>query len=467
MNQTLQTSYLWEVSSIMTDSEFEKSKYQNKTLIIGLGKTGLSCARFLARQGISFIIMDDREQPPELAPLTKQFPKTELILGGFDTNVMESCREIIISPGVSLFDPEIARIIDDGIPVIGDIELFARYVDAPVIAVTGSNGKSTVTTLVAEMARAAGRDVRVGGNLGTPALDLLGDAPPDLYVLELSSFQLESTSSLNCAAAVVLNMSPDHLDRYRTMDEYLDAKLRIFRGDGMIIVNEDDPVLKGHIPAGRKYLGFTTGIPKQDEYGIRKRQGDLWIAKGTACLMPVSELRINGFHNVANALAALALGDAAGLPQPAMLQAVKTFKGLPHRMEWVAEKDGIAWYNDSKGTNVGATVAALRGIDGKVVLIAGGLGKGADFSHMQEVVADKARAVVLIGRDAALIARALGDVVPVLYATDMPDAVQQAALKAQQGDTVLLSPACASFDMFKNYEDRGTVFVKSVKRLLA
>jgi len=234
----------------------------------------------------------------------------------------------------------------------------------------------------------------------------------------------------------------------------------------MIIVNEADPILKGHLPAGRKYLGFTTGIPEQDEYGIRERQGNLWLARGSAYLMPVSELRINGFHNVANALAALALGNAAGLSLPAMLQALKAFKGLPHRMEWVAEKNGVTWYNDSKGTNVGATMAALRGIDSKVVLIAGGLGKGADFSHLREVVADKARAVVLIGRDAALIARALGDIVPVVYATDMPDAVRHAGQNTQQGDAVLLSPACASFDMFKNYEDRGAMFIKSVKRLL-
>jgi len=467
MNQTLQTSYLWEVSAIMTESEYSKSDYQDKTLIIGLGKTGLSCARFLAQRGVSFIVMDDREQPPELTALREQFPAAEMFLGGFDTTVMESCREIIISPGVSLFDPEIAKIIDDGIPVIGDIELFARYADAPVIAVTGSNGKSTVTALVAEMARAAGRNVRVGGNLGTPALDLLDDGAPDLYVLELSSFQLESTSSLNCVAAVVLNLSPDHLDRYRTMDEYLEAKLRIYSGDGLIILNNDDPVLQDHLPAGRKTLGFTTGVPRRDEYGVRKEQGISWLAKGDESLLPVSELRIKGGHNIANALAALALGDAAGLPQAAMLQALKVFKGLPHRMEWVAEKDGVTWYNDSKGTNVGATVAALQGLEGKVVLIAGGLGKGADFSPLREVVANKGRAVVLIGRDAALIARALDDVVPVFYATDMRDAVRHASLNAKQGDAVLLSPACASFDMFKNYEDRGAVFVKSVKSLLA
>lgn len=466
MNQTLQTSYLWEVSTIMTESNFTKSDYANKTLIIGLGKTGLSCARFLARQGENFVVMDDREQPPELAAFCEQFPAAELILGEFDTAVMESCRQIVISPGISLFDPEIAKIIDHGVPVIGDIELFARHVDAPVIAVTGSNGKSTVTALVAAMARAAAKDVRVGGNLGTPALDLLGSGTPDLYVLELSSFQLESTFSLNCAAAVVLNLSPDHLDRYRTMDEYLDAKLRIYQGDGVVIINRDDPVLKDHVPAGHKCAGFITDVPQQDDYGVRKHQGSLWLAKGDVCLMPISELRIRGFHNVANSLAALALGDAVGLPQAAMLQALEEFKGLPHRMEWVAEKDGVTWYNDSKGTNVGATVAALQGLDGKVVLIAGGLGKGADFTLMKDVITNMARAVVLIGRDAALIAKALDDVVPVVYARDMKDAVQQAAREARRGDTVLLSPACASFDMFKNYEDRGQVFVGAVKRLL-
>jgi len=284
-------------------------------------------------------------------------------------------------------------------------------------------------------------------------------------VLELSSFQLESTTSLNCTAAVVLNLSPDHLDRYRTMEEYLDAKLRIYRGDGAVIMNLDDAVLKDHILAARDTLCFSTGVPRQDEYGVREQRGKLWLAKGAECLMPADELRINGFHNVSNALAALALGDAIGLPQQAMLEALRTFKGLPHRMEWVAEQDGVTWYNDSKGTNVGATLAALQGLSGKAVLIAGGLGKGADFSPLKDVVARKCRAVVLIGRDAALIERALDNVVPVVHAADMQDAVRQASRKARRGDTVLLSPACASFDMFKNYEDRGRVFTAAVRSL--
>ena len=467
MNQTLQTSYLWEVSSIMAEHIHTKSDHQQRTLIIGLGKTGLSCARFLAKQGESFIVMDDREQPPELAALREQFPDAELYLGGFDTTVMASCARIIISPGISLFDPVIADIIDSGIEVIGDIELFARYADAPVIAVTGSNGKSTVTALIAEMARTAGRNVRVGGNFGTPALDLLENGPPDLYVLELSSFQLESTTSLNCTAAVVLNLSPDHLDRYRNMDEYLDAKLRIYRGDGVVIMNLDDQVLKSHMPATRNVLRFSTGAPQQGEYGVREQRGKLWLAKGAECLMPVGELRIKGFHNVSNALAALALGDAVGLSQQTMLEALRTFKGLPHRMEWVAEKNGVNWYNDSKGTNVGATLAALQGLDGKAVLIAGGLGKGADFSPLKGVVGRKCRAVVLIGRDAPLIEKALDNVVPVVHARDMQDAVRRASQKAKRGDTVLLSPACASFDMFKNYEDRGEVFTATVRSLLS
>lgn len=467
MNQTLQTSYLWEVSSVMTESKYTKSDYEHHTLIIGLGKTGLSCARFLAKQGISFIIMDDRSQPPELAALREQFPDTELFLGGFDAEVMSSCGQIIISPGVSLFDPVIADIIESGIPVIGDIELFARHADAPVVGVTGSNGKSTVTTLVAEMARTAGSDVRVGGNLGTPALDLLKDTPPDLYVLELSSFQLESTWSLNCVASVVLNMSPDHLDRYRDIDEYLAAKLRIYHGDGTIIVNSDDPLLRHHIPSTRKCLYFGAGEPEQGGYGLRKQCNELWLVKGGEYLMPASELRISGLHNVANALAALALGDAAGLPRQAMLTALRTFKGLPHRMEWVAEQDGVTWYNDSKGTNVGATVAALQGLNGKVVLIAGGLGKGADFSPLKNVVAEKCRAVVLIGRDASLIEKALNKVVPVFHASNMKDAVQHASHNAEPGDVVLLSPACASFDMFNNYEHRGQIYTTAVRSLLS
>lgn len=467
LDHILQTSYLWEVSSIMTDDNDTQSDYAQRTLIIGLGRTGLSCASFLARQGVPFMVMDDRKQPPELTSLREQFPDTELFLGGFDTRVMETCSQIIISPGISLYDPEIEKIINSGIPVIGDIELFARYVDAPVIAVTGSNGKSTVTALIAEMASAAGRNVRVGGNLGTPALDLLEGGTPDMYILELSSFQLESTSSLNCAASVILNLSPDHLDRYRNLDEYLAAKLRIYQGDGVVVVNADESLLQAHIPESRKIMRFTSRVPHQGEFGLRERDDEMWLVKGDEYLMPAGKLHIRGFHNVSNALAALALGEAAGLPRQAMIQALTTFGGLPHRMQWVAEHDGVIWYNDSKGTNVGATMAALQGRPEKVILIAGGLGKGADFSPLKDVVANKCRVVVLIGRDASLIEKALDNVVPVAHASDMRDAVQMASRFAQPGDFVLLSPACASFDMFHDYEDRGTAFVESVQRLLS
>lgn len=467
MNPFPQAHYAWQAPAIMTDHKYTKPDTHSRVLIIGLGKTGLSCARFLARRGISFMVMDDREQPPELPALRQQFPGTEIFLGEFKVDVIASCDLIIISPGVSLFDPAIARIVESGIPVVGDIELFAQYADAPVAAITGSNGKSTVTALVAEMARMAGRDVRMGGNFGTPALDLLENGPPDLYVLELSSFQLESTWSLNCAAAVVLNLSPDHLDRYRSMDEYRAAKLRIYRGDGVVVINGDEPLINESARASRKCLRFSTGLPGQGEFGLRSQRGELWFAKGDECLMPVSSLRISGFHNVSNALAALALGDTVGLPTPAMLEALKTFTGLPHRMEWITQHEGVTWYNDSKGTNVGATMAALQGLYGKVVLIAGGLGKGAEFSVLRAVVAEKGRAVVLIGRDAPLIEKALANVVPVIHAADMYDAVHQARRCARSGDSVLLSPACASFDMFRNYEHRGQVFVAAVRSELS
>ncbi|HQU14901.1 MAG TPA: UDP-N-acetylmuramoyl-L-alanine--D-glutamate ligase [Gammaproteobacteria bacterium] len=437
-----------------------------RVLIVGLGATGLSCARFLAAHGAEIAVTDTRVHPPGLDDLRETLPDVAVFLGGLDEQALRSAHEIVVSPGVSLRTPVIAAAIGRGTPVIGDVELFARYARAPVAAITGSNGKSTVTTLLGEMARAAGRDVRVGGNLGTPALDLLSDGEPDLYVLELSSFQLETTASLSPAVAAVLNLSPDHMDRYQNVAEYAAAKARIYRRASMQIVNADDPqVVAMHDPrrAARRY---TLQAPGTGEFGLVQDGSEVWMACGTERLLPAAELRIAGRHNLANALAAIAMGDALGLSREAMRAALAGFNGLPHRTQWVAERAGVTWYNDSKGTNVGATMAALNGFDAPVVLIAGGDGKGADFTPLRAVVAARARAVVLIGRDAPRIEAALADSVPVFAARDLDEAVRTAAAQARAGDVVLLSPACASFDMFRNYEDRGERFTTVVRRFL-
>lgn len=438
-------------------------------VIVGLGKTGLSCARYLAKRGEYFVVVDSRDAPPGLAELCREFPHAPLFLGGFDHGVLARGQRLIVSPGVALADPAIATALRDSAEAIGDIELFARAARAPVVAVTGSNGKSTVTTLVGEMIRDAGLEARVGGNLGTPALDLLADEEPDFYVLELSSFQLETTRSLNAAVAVVLNISPDHMDRYHDVSEYAAAKQRIYRGDGVIAINADDPLVVAMAAATqrRRVVHFSLSEPAQGDFGVRELDGQPCLAKGAEILMPAAELRIEGQHNIANALAALALGETVGVPMASMLTTLRCFAGLPHRTQWIATRDGVRWYNDSKGTNVGATLAALQGMSGKVVLIAGGLGKGQDFTPLKAVAATKARAVVLMGQDALVIERALARVVPVVHARDMDEAVERAAHLAQEGDTVLLSPACASFDMFKGYDHRGEVFTAAVRRKLA
>lgn len=444
-------------------------------LIVGLGKTGLSCARFFAKRGVDFAVIDSRDNPPELAAFRREFPEAVVHLGGFDPMVIFRAQRLIVSPGVALSEAPITAAVNRGAEALGDIELFARAVQerrsaagAQIIAITGANGKSTVTTLVGEMIADAGRAVRVGGNLGTPALDLLQEDEPEFYVLELSSFQLEGTSSLNAAAAVVLNISPDHMDRYRNIAEYAAAKARIYRGAGTAVINADDPLVIAMAQRGQRTSRFSLSAPAaESDFGVVERAGQLWLAHGARVLMNVAELRIKGMHNIANALAALALGSAIDLPMDGMLASLRRFAGLPHRTQWVATRNGVTWYNDSKGTNVGATLAALQGMPGKVVLIAGGLAKGQDFSPLQEAAAAKARAVVLMGRDAPLIECALGDVVPVVRVASMEEAVRRADELAQSGDTALLSPACASFDMFKGYDHRGDAFAAAVRSLPA
>jgi UDP-N-acetylmuramoylalanine--D-glutamate ligase len=442
-----------------------------RTLVVGLGQSGLSCARFLYGRGFPVVVVDSRETPPGLESLERELPDVAVITGGFEPEVFAAAERLVVSPGVTVQEPLIQKALSRGVEVLGDIELFAREAKAPVVAITGSNGKSTVTTLVGEMARQAGLSVAVGGNLGPPALELLNDEV-ELYVLELSSFQLETTHSLQPSVAVVLNVSPDHLDRYPDKAAYAAAKASIYQGAGVRVFNRDEPEVMAMAERRPTDLLFTLEAPADGEFGLCQVGDELWLCCGEQRLLPVSEVRLPGRHNLANILAALALGSAQRLPMPAMLEAVRGFAGLPHRTQFVAEHEGVRWYNDSKATNVGACIAALKGFaaegkGGGTVLIAGGDCKGADFSLLADVIEETVLAVVLIGRDASRIEAALNGRVPMVRVADMEEAVAQAAAFAQPGDRVLLSPACASLDMFKNFSHRGEVFMAAVRGRLS
>ncbi len=444
----------------------------NTSLIIGLGKTGLSCARYFVKRNLPVAVMDTRNEPPGLAELRAEFPQVPIYLGGLSAEILLQAKQLIVSPGVSLHEPAIAQAIAQGIPALGDIELFVQQAKAPIIAITGTNAKGTVTTLVGEMLRCAKRDVRVGGNIGMPALDLLMATEPEFYVLELSSFQLETTYSLQAIAATILNISADHLDRYDGLDSYIAAKQRIYHNSTNIIYNRDDakthPSFLSH--EQKKYFSFGLTPPKSNEFGIIQQDQQFYLAFGEQNLLPVNELLIKGQHNWANALAALALGHAVGLSFETMLQALRSFKGLSHRCEWVLECDGVNWYNDSKGTNVGATLAAIQGlgnaIKGKLILIAGGVGKDADFSPLRNAVTQYVSTVILLGEAAPLLQQALASTTRILNAASMQEAIALAKQAAKKNDCVLLSPACASFDMFRNAEERGDVFKTAVKKIV-
>jgi UDP-N-acetylmuramoylalanine--D-glutamate ligase len=434
----------------------------SKIVVVGLGVTGISIARYLAGLGFEFVIADSREQPPSISQLHETLGNITVFSGAFDEKLLSNASHLIVSPGIPLTEKAIAKAVSKGAQIIGDIDLFACSTDAPIIAITGSNGKSTATTLLGEMAKAAGKRAGVGGNLGVAALDLL-DELADLYVLELSSFQLERTSQLNAAAATVLNVSADHLDRHADIADYAAQKQRVFIGDAVMVVNVDDPVVLNMHEEGRSTVTFS--IQTIADFCIGKDNGVEYLKCGGKALMPLSELPLEGRHNAANALAALALGAAVGLDEQAMCKALKTFKGLPHRMQRVAEIAGVTWVNDSKATNIGACIAALQGYEHKVILIAGGDAKGADMRDLIPTIKDKTKAVVLMGKDAGLIEQAINGCVPVNNCSTMKQAVDVAASIATTGDTVLLSPACASFDQYKNYQDRGDQFAQAVMGL--
>jgi len=440
---------------------------QFETVIIGLGKTGMSCIRYLSAKQKSIAVMDSRTTPPELDTLRREFPDVPVYLGYFDENILRSAREIIVSPGVPLAEPAIRSAMDSGVRAIGDIEIFCHQASAPIIGITGSNGKSTVASMLYQMILKSGMRAGLGGNIGVPVLDLLNTGPVDFYVLELSSFQLETVYSLNTIASVILNVCADHMDRYGDVHEYARVKESIYDGSDTIIINLDDEIVGRMNTAGREKLCYSLDEPDSGQLGIRTVSGQRMFACGKDILFPVSELNIYGEHNISNSLAALALGKTIGLPMDSMQAALASFTGLPHRCQWIANIDGVNWVNDSKGTNVGATCNAVRGLTVKknIILIAGGEGKGADFTPLEDVAAQRLRCAVLIGRDARLMARSLDKLVPVSFATSMQAAVITASKLARKGDTILLSPACASFDMFSDFQERGDDFIRAVTDL--
>lgn len=441
---------------------------ENLHVVVGLGHSGYSSARYLMQKGIPVAITDSRQNPPHLAEIKKNYPTIPVSVGKLDEALLAEAARIVISPGVSLEQPALSTERLRGKSIVGDIELFAEAVRAPVIAITGTNAKSTVTTLVGKMAAAVYSKTQVGGNLGTPALDLLTVQNPDVFVLELSSFQLETTYSLTPKVATILNITPDHMDRYATLEHYRNAKHRIYLQAEIAVANRDDPLTECDIPVKTK-LYFTLNEPRDNEFGLLKKNDEMYLAFENQLLMSVRELPILGRHYQANALASLAIGYGYGLPMEGMLHTLKQFKGLAHRCELVRERQGVFWYNDSKGTNVGATLAAINGLGpemkGKLILIAGGIGKNADFSPLIPAIERYVKAMILMGEAASMIADVIGDRIDIHFVKNMEEAVGMADSLATSGDGVLLSPACASFDMFNNFEHRGEVFGESVQGL--
>ena len=434
------------------------------TLVLGLGRTGLSCVNYLAGLGERIGVADTRDEPPGLPDLEQRHPGTPFFAGEFRPELLCRARRLLVSPGIAPRHPAIRAAARAGVEILGDVEIFCRNLNAPLVAVTGSNGKSTVVSLLARMLERAGLRAGLGGNIGTPALDLLSRPAPDYYVLELSSFQLETLRSHRPAAAAVLNVSADHLDRHDSMEDYAQAKQNIYAGDGAMIINLDDDTVRAMQRPGRRTISYSLARPEAD-FRVGERRGEAWLVHGDEALISQSELRVHGRHNLANVLACLALGRALDLPLPAMLEAAREFSGLPHRCERIAGINGVDWINDSKGTNVGAALAALQGLAQErrnIVLIAGGDGKGADFSPLADALGAHVKAVILMGKSAREIAAVAPPGSDVFYATGMQAAVSAAARVAQPGDTVLLSPACAGTDMFTDFAERGDAFKNSV-----
>ncbi|WP_158781840.1 UDP-N-acetylmuramoyl-L-alanine--D-glutamate ligase [Pantoea sp. BAV 3049] len=434
--------------------------YQGKkVVIIGLGLTGQSCVDFFLARGVTPRVMDTRVVPPGLNKLPSD---VERWLGSLNDSWLLEADLIVASPGMALSHPSLMDAADAGVEIVGDIELFCREAQAPIVAITGSNGKSTVTTLVGEMAEAAGWQVGVGGNIGLPALMLL-DQPAQLYVLELSSFQLETTSSLKAAAATILNVTEDHMDRYPLgMQQYRAAKLRVYEHAAVCVVNADDGMTMPVRGADKRCVSFGVDV---GDYHLNHQQGSIWLRVKGEKVLNTDEMTLVGQHNYTNALAALALADAVGLPRTSSLKALTTFTGLAHRFQLAYDHNGVRWINDSKATNVGSTEAALNGLQvkGTLWLLLGGDGKSADFSPLTRYLQGDNVRIYCFGRDGAELVALCPE--KAVQTDTMAEAMVQIAAKVQSGDMVLLSPACASLDQFKNFEQRGDAFTQLAKEL--
>jgi UDP-N-acetylmuramoylalanine--D-glutamate ligase len=456
------------IDTIATDTIATKTiATDNRTAVLGLGVTGISCVRYLQSRDRSVAAFDSGISEQGAADFQQQYPKIPLYAGEFDGASLQQYSTLLVSPGISLELPAIQQALASGSELRSDIDLLLAEVDQPVVAITGSNGKTTVTTLVGLMAKAAGLRTAVGGNIGIPVLDLLDPALVyDVFVLELSSFQLERSDALGAQAATVLNLSPDHLDRYHSLAAYQQSKQRIYRACRCAVYNRGDKLTSPLLNREQRSISFGLDRPDFNQYGLHRDNGETWLARGNQPLMSVADMKLHGEHNLLNALAALALGEAVGLELDAMLAVLRQFPGLPHRCQWLGECGGVQFYNDSKGTNTGATVAAVRGLSQQLrdtVLIAGGRGKGADFTSLRQV-GDRLRGLVVLGEAAPLIAAALRDQVTAVGVDDMAGALDAALAMANPGDRILLSPACASFDMYSGYQQRGDVFSALVQQ---
>ncbi len=448
------------------------SRQDPASVIVGLGDTGFSCARYFIRRGVDFRVVDTRLRPPRLADLERLKPDVEIELGAFRAERLIGARELVVSPGVDLRVPALAAAVDAGVPVTGDIDIFSRAARGPIVAVTGSNGKSTVIAMLARILDEADIDYGLGGNFdgsrSCPALDLL-EEERDWYLLELSSFQLETTRRLNAEIALLLNLGADHLDRYAGLDDYARAKRRIFRGCRRIVLNRDEPFSRPADSVAAPAISYGLDAPASGQVGLLAHEGEPWLALGAQRWLPASALRAPGAHNISNALAAMALALVAGAEKAAIVAGLGAFAGLPHRCQWVANIAGVDYFNDSKATNADAAAAAVRNLaaarDGRILLLAGGVAKDADFASLAPAARESARAAILFGRDAERIAAVLQPEIPLRFAADLAEAVDLARAGALPGDAVLLSPACASFDMFDNFRHRGESFMRCVERL--
>lgn len=439
-------------------------------LVIGLGATGLSCVRYLVSQNIPVMVVDTRDNPPKLAECRAAFPAVEIHLGQFSNAIFSKADVLVVSPGMSLDDPCIQYCLEKQVPVIGDVEIFARDAKAPVVAITGSNGKSTLTTLVGEMITQAGFQAVVCGNIGLPVLDAIMQPVPDFYVVELSSFQLDTTYSLKAKVAVVINVSPDHMDRYATVDDYRASKQRIYHNCDYAVVNADESDIWQSLHFNADPIAFTLKKPTHHVWGIIAESDALYLARGAEKYIAVSELILQERHNTQNFLAALAMGSALKLPMESMLTTLRHFSGLAHRCQFVKNTQGVAWYNDSKATNVGAAIAAIESVGQRaprrVILIAGGDSKGVELTALRNPVKEYVSHVILLGKDADLLQSTLNGLVEIKRVSTLSEAVRVAHTISTSGDIVLLAPACSSLDQYENYMARGNDFVRAVNEIV-